>query len=76
MHHGPGGGGPHGEDELLGKVYDARLIKRLLGLMRPYALPLALGILVLLAVTAFELVLPYITKEAIDRHITVSGRKV
>lgn len=76
MHHGPGGGGPHGEDELLGNVYDARLIRRLLGLLRPYALQLALGILVLLAVTAFELVLPYITKEAIDRHITVSGRKV
>ena len=76
MMHGQGGGGPQGEDELLGNVYDARLIKRLLGLLRPYAPYLSLGILVLLAVTAFELVLPYITKEAIDRHITVSGRKL
>ncbi|MDI6740262.1 MAG: ABC transporter ATP-binding protein [Candidatus Edwardsbacteria bacterium] len=70
-----GGGGPHGEDELLGNVYDARLIKRLIGLLAPYALYLTLGILVLMMVTGFELVLPYITKEAIDRYITISGKK-
>jgi ATP-binding cassette subfamily B multidrug efflux pump len=76
MHGHGGGGGSHGEDELLGNVYDARLIRRLLGLLRPYAPYMTLGILVLVLVTAFEPVLPYLTKESIDRYITVSGRKV
>jgi ABC-type multidrug transport system fused ATPase/permease subunit len=75
MHGHGGGGGSHGEDELLGNVYDARLIKRLLGLLRPYAPYMSLGILVLILVTAFEPVLPFLTKESIDRYITVSGRK-
>lgn len=72
---GPGGGHDFHEEAALGNIYDARLVKRLLGLLRPYWGFLALAVLVLLAVTAFELVLPYLTKEVIDRHITVSGRK-
>ena len=64
------------EESALGSIYDARLVRRLLSLMRPYRWQMALAILVLILVTAFELVLPYITKEAIDRHIKVSGRKM
>jgi ATP-binding cassette subfamily B protein/subfamily B ATP-binding cassette protein MsbA len=64
------------EESALGNIYDARLVRRLLSLMRPYRWQMALAILVLILVTAFELVLPYITKEAIDRHIKVSGRKM
>lgn len=75
--HGGGHGGGHDfhEEAALGNIYDARLVKRLLGLLRPYWGLMALAVLVLLSVTAFELVLPYLTKEAIDRHITVNGRK-
>lgn len=77
MHGGHGGhGGGHGfhEEAALGNIYDARLVKKLLGLLRPYGLLMGLAVVVLLAVTAFELVLPYLTKEIIDRHINVSGR--
>ena len=63
------------EEAALGSIYDARLIRRLLAFLKPYRFKLALSLLVLLAVTGFELVLPHITKEAIDRYITVSGRK-
>ncbi len=63
------------EEAALGSIYDARLIKRLLAFLKPYWLKLSLSLLVLLAVTGFELVLPHITKEAIDRYITISGRK-
>ena len=64
------------EEAALGSIYDARLIKRLLAFLKPYRVKLALSLIVLLAVTGFELALPHITKEAIDRYITVSGRKV
>ncbi|HAD82344.1 MAG: hypothetical protein A2509_09185 [Candidatus Edwardsbacteria bacterium RIFOXYD12_FULL_50_11] len=64
------------EESALGNIYDAKLVKRLLWLMRPYRWHIALAIMVLIVVTAFELVLPYITKEAIDRYIKVSGRKM
>ncbi|MDQ7798879.1 MAG: ABC transporter ATP-binding protein [Candidatus Edwardsbacteria bacterium] len=64
------------EESALGNIYDAKLVKRLLWLMRPYRWHIALAIVVLIVVTAFELVLPYITKEAIDRYIKVSGRKM
>ncbi len=74
-HGGHGGGHDFHEEAALGNIYDARLVKRLLGLLRPYWGYLSLAVLVLLAVTAFELVLPYLTKEIIDRHIAVSGQK-
>jgi ATP-binding cassette subfamily B multidrug efflux pump len=64
------------EEAALGSIYDSRLIKRLLSFLKPYRVHLAVSLIVLLAVTGFELVLPHITKEAIDRYITVSGRKV
>ncbi|MDP2806770.1 MAG: ABC transporter transmembrane domain-containing protein, partial [bacterium] len=63
------------EEAAWGSIYDARLIKRLLAFLKPYRVKLALSLVVLLAVTGFELALPHITKEAIDRYITVSGRK-
>lgn len=64
------------EESALGNIYDAKLVQRLLSLMRPYRWYIALAIAVLILVTAFELVLPYITKEAIDNYIKVSGRKM
>jgi ATP-binding cassette subfamily B multidrug efflux pump len=63
------------EEAALGNIYDIRLIKRLLELLKPYWLMTAVSLIVLLAVTGLELVLPYLTKEAIDNYITVSGRK-
>lgn len=75
--HGGGHSSEHDfhEEAALGNIYDARLARRLLGLLRPYWAMLVLAVMVLLAVTAFDLVLPYLTKEVIDRHIAVSGRK-
>ncbi len=37
------------EDPILGKTYDARLIRRLIGYVRPYQGPVALAIALLLA---------------------------
>jgi ATP-binding cassette subfamily B protein/subfamily B ATP-binding cassette protein MsbA len=64
------------EESALGNIYDAKLVKRLLSLMRPYGWHISLAIAVLILVTSFDLVLPYITRDAIDNYIKVSGKKL
>ena len=59
----------HDEDEITGRAYDARLMKRLLTYGKPYALPLLAGVFLLLIVAGLELVGPILTKEAVDKYI-------
>lgn len=59
----------HQDDELLGKAYDARLIRRLLRYIAPYRWWVAASLLLLFLTTAMQLLGPYITKIAIDTHI-------
>src|SRR5437868_2148711 len=61
------------EEEVLGKAYDSRLMKRLLGYLRPYKwqVALALGSIVLKATA--DILGPYLTKVAIDRYLAPSG---
>jgi ATP-binding cassette subfamily B protein len=58
------------EEEILGKAYDSRLMKRLAQYMKPYRYHIALAILVLIVAALAELAGPYLTKIAIDDHIT------
>ncbi|TKJ38416.1 antibiotic ABC transporter ATP-binding protein [candidate division LCP-89 bacterium B3_LCP] len=60
---------PYEEDEITGKAYDARLMKRLLKYGSPYKLQLVVGVLLLLIVSGLELVGPLLTKKAVDVHI-------
>lgn len=55
------------EEEALGKAYDARLMRRLLAYLQPYKTRVALAVLVLLAASAIELLLPWVVSRAIDR---------
>ncbi len=57
------------EDEILGKAYDARLMRRLLGYVRPYRAAVVVSIVLLLLAAAADLVGPYFVKVAIDRYI-------
>ncbi|MGM0397308.1 MAG: ABC transporter ATP-binding protein, partial [Bacillota bacterium] len=57
------------EEEVLGKAYDWKLMKRLLKYARPYWLLLTFSILLLIAITGLELLNPYLVKVAIDEHI-------
>jgi ATP-binding cassette subfamily B protein len=59
----------HGEEEILGKAYDARLMARLLLYLRPYWKMLAVAFAFLVLHTCSQLLGPYITKVAIDRYI-------
>jgi ATP-binding cassette subfamily B protein len=63
---------PH-DEEVLGKAYDARLMRRLLMYLRPYWRQVLLALLAILAGAAGQLAQPYIIKTAIDQHIA-TGR--
>jgi ATP-binding cassette subfamily B protein/subfamily B ATP-binding cassette protein MsbA len=58
------------DDKIVGKAYDSRLIKRLLIYAKPYWKLLLISILLLLLITALELVNPYLIKVAIDDYLT------
>ena len=62
------------EEEVLGKAYDARLMRRLIKYLKPYHWYVALGIVLSLLVSAMEAVRPYFTKIAVDTNI-VQGDK-
>ena len=64
-----GHGGAHGEEQGLGKVYDAGLMKRFLAYVAPHKRWVALSVVTLFAVSAAQLVQPYLIKVVIDDHI-------
>jgi ATP-binding cassette subfamily B protein len=57
------------DDEILGKAYDSKLMKRLLSYIRPYKKYVIFAILLNTVVAALGPVRPYLTKLAIDDHI-------
>src|SRR5512132_2399225 len=59
----------HQEEEVLGKAYDARLMRRLLQYLRPYKAPVALALVAIISASILQLAQPYLTKVAIDRYI-------
>jgi ATP-binding cassette subfamily B multidrug efflux pump len=54
------------EDDVLGKAYDARLMRRLLRYLRPYRLQVGLAVLFLMLASAVEIVGPWLTQRALD----------
>lgn len=56
-------------DEVLGKAYDARLMWRLLGYLRPHMKMVALALCAIVGYSLLQLAQPYLTKLAIDDHI-------
>jgi ATP-binding cassette subfamily B protein len=58
-----------GDEEVLGKVYDARLVRRLLGFVRPEAGLIGLSIACMFAVMGASLAQPWILKRLIDEHV-------
>lgn len=64
------------EEDQLGKPYDWPLWRRLTRYGRPYLKLINLSVLLILAVTGTELILPYLLKIGIDRYILLSAREV
>jgi ATP-binding cassette subfamily B multidrug efflux pump len=70
--HGGGVGSGRGsfdEDEILGKAYDARLMRRLLGYLRPYRGLVMLALLIILGISVTEAAPPVIAKFIVDNAI-------
>jgi len=57
------------EEEILGKAYDGRLMRRLVGYLRPYRRQVIFAIVTIIGTSALQLVPPYLTKTVIDQYI-------
>src|SRR5436190_17455828 len=57
------------DEEILGKAYDARLMRRLAHYLRPYWRQVALSFAAIIVGAALQLAQPYLMKVAIDRYI-------
>ncbi|MGH2449840.1 MAG: ABC transporter ATP-binding protein [Candidatus Limnocylindria bacterium] len=69
MHGGGGSTGFFHEDEILGKAYDARLLRRLLSYLKPYRHLVVLAIALLVFLSAAEIAPPIIAKFIIDNAV-------
>ncbi|HEY8823396.1 MAG TPA: ABC transporter ATP-binding protein [Candidatus Limnocylindria bacterium] len=70
--HGGGAGSGRGsfdEDEILGKAYDARLMRRLLGYLRPYRGLVIIALLIILGISVTEAGPPVLAKFIVDNAI-------
>jgi ATP-binding cassette subfamily B protein len=59
----------HQEEEVLGKAYDARLMRRLLAYLRPYVSQVLIALVAIVATSGLQLAQPYLMKVAIDDYI-------
>ncbi len=57
------------EEEVLGKAYDSRLMKRLLTYLKPYKFVVAASLLLLLVDSLLQIIGPLLTKLAVDRYL-------
>jgi ATP-binding cassette subfamily B protein len=57
------------EEDVLGKAYDGRLMRRLITYLRPYKLQVVLATAAIIGHSALELAPPYLVKLVIDRYI-------
>jgi ATP-binding cassette subfamily B protein len=62
------------EEEVLGKAYDARLMRRLLNYVRPYKAAVSCSLVLLLLNAVLQVVGPLLTALAIDRYLAPSGK--
>jgi ATP-binding cassette subfamily B protein len=57
------------QEEVLGKAYDSRLMKRLIKYLKPYSKLVIIAVLLTIGVALLSTVRPYLTKMAIDNYI-------
>jgi ATP-binding cassette, subfamily B, multidrug efflux pump len=57
------------EEEVLGKAYDGRLMRRLLTYLRPYRWQVAIALVSIIFKSFADVLGPYLTKVAIDRYL-------
>lgn len=63
------------EEEILGKAYDGRLMRRLLRYLRPYWFIAAAALVAILFYGVLQAAPPYLLKVEVDRYLDPSGRQ-
>jgi ATP-binding cassette subfamily B multidrug efflux pump len=63
------------EEEILGKAYDSRLMKRLLAYLRPYKWHVIVALVAILLQAVADVLGPYLTKVAIDKYLAPTAAK-
>ncbi len=63
------------EEEILGKAYDSRLMRRLLHYLRPYRGVVALAFIAIFFYGILQAVPPYLLKLEVDRYLDPAGRR-
>ena len=59
----------HQEEDVLGKAYDSRLMRRLLTYLRPYKWQVAVALVSIALKAGADVLGPYLTKIAVDRYL-------
>jgi ATP-binding cassette subfamily B multidrug efflux pump len=57
------------EEEVLGKAYDSRLMRRLLGYLRPYRWQVTIALASIILKSFCDVLGPYLVKVAVDRYL-------
>src|SRR4030088_2828208 len=60
------------EEEVLGKAYDGRLMRRLLTYLRPYKWHVAVALAAIILKSVLDVLGPFLTKVAIDKYLAKS----
>src|SRR2546429_4406929 len=60
------------EEEVLGKAYDGRLMRRLLTYLRPYKWHVAVALAAIILKSVLDVLGPFLTKIAIDKYLAKS----
>jgi len=64
------------EEEILGKAYDSRLMRRLLTYLRPYRVEVTVAITAIILKSFADVLGPYLVKVAVDRYLApVAGSR-
>lgn len=59
-----------GQDDVIGKAYDARLMRRLITYLRPHGGAVGVAFVAILTASLIDLAQPWLTQQAIDRYIS------
>jgi len=61
------------EEEILGKAYDGRLMRRLLTYLRPYKWHVVVALAAIILKSGLDVLGPYLTKIAVDKYLAKSA---
>ena len=63
------------DEEVLGKAYDSRLMRRLLTYLYPYKLQVIVALVAIVLKSGVDILGPYLTKVAVDKYLAHTARE-